>query len=76
MENGRYMVVLPDPGEHIRALSGEDEIVLSVPKSRLEDFISGLQEDGEGRIGVWQRRPYDAGRFPPAVYVCFLRDGD
>jgi len=51
IEKGRYMVVLPDPGEHMRALSGEEEIVLSVPKSKIGEFVSGIREMKEGKLG-------------------------
>ena len=49
--SGRYMVTLPDPGEHMRALPHEDEIILSVPESRLDEFVSGLIEMEEGKFG-------------------------
>ena len=51
INNGKYMVALPDPGDYVRALSGEDEIVLSVPKSKMEEFVSGLKQMEEGKIG-------------------------
>jgi uncharacterized protein (DUF169 family) len=51
MNSGRYMVVLPDPGEHMRALPGEDEIILSVPESRIEEFMSGLSQMEKGKFG-------------------------
>lgn len=51
MQNGQYMVALPDPGEHARALPGEDEIILSMPKSKLEEFVSGLRQMEEGKFG-------------------------
>jgi len=51
MENNRYMVVLPDFGEYERALAADDEIVLSVPKSRMGEFMSGLIEKEQGKFG-------------------------
>ena len=41
---GGYWVVLPDPGEYQRALTGEDEMMLAVPASKMESLISGLLE--------------------------------
>ena len=44
MENQKYMIALPDPGEHMRALPGEDEIILSIPRSKMDDFMDGQQQ--------------------------------
>ena len=52
METGRYMVVLPDFGEYERALAADDEIILSVPRSRMEEFVSGLLEREQGKFGA------------------------
>jgi uncharacterized protein (DUF169 family) len=41
IQKQKYMVALPDPGEHMRALPGEDEIIISIPGSRLEELIEG-----------------------------------
>jgi hypothetical protein len=41
---GGYWVVLPDPGEYQRALTGEDEMMLAVPANKMESLISGLLE--------------------------------
>ena len=51
---GRYMVTLPDPGDYLRALAGEDEIILSVPAARIEELISSLREF-EGRETSYAR---------------------
>ena len=42
IQNGEYRVTLPDIGEFERAAPGEDEIILSVPKGRMDELISGL----------------------------------
>ena len=51
METGRYMVALPDFGECDRALAADNEIILSVPRAKLEEFVSGLLEREEGKLG-------------------------
>jgi uncharacterized protein (DUF169 family) len=43
MQTGEYRVTLPDIGEFERAAAGEDEIILSVPKGRMDELISGLR---------------------------------
>lgn len=41
--NGQYRITLPDPGEYERAMTGEDEIILSVPAGKLEELVMGLR---------------------------------
>jgi uncharacterized protein (DUF169 family) len=43
MQTGRYWVVLPDPGEHQRALTGEGEMMFSVPAGRLAELVGDLR---------------------------------
>jgi uncharacterized protein (DUF169 family) len=43
MLTGQYWVVLPDPGEQQRALTGEDEMMFGVPAARLETLVDRLK---------------------------------
>jgi uncharacterized protein (DUF169 family) len=38
-----YRVSFPDPGDFQRAGTSEDDVILSVPKARYEEFIKGLE---------------------------------
>ena len=40
--NGNYRITLPDPGEYERALTPEDDIILSVPAPKIEQFTNAL----------------------------------
>jgi hypothetical protein len=42
---------LPDPGDYTRALAGEDEIILSVPRDKMEELISELRQFEERKQG-------------------------
>ncbi len=67
MQDGEYRVTLPDIGEFERAAPGEDEIILSVPKGRLEELISGMRifEDIKmGYTGLKRELDYDFSRPP------------
>ena len=44
MLTGQYWVVLPDPGEYQRALTGEGEMMFSVPKDKIEGLITSLRQ--------------------------------
>jgi uncharacterized protein (DUF169 family) len=48
MSDGQFMVTLPDPGDYQRALAGEDEIILSVPKDKIEEMVTGIRQSEEG----------------------------
>lgn len=39
---GGYRITLPDPGEYERAMIGDDEIILSVPQQKFEEFFAGV----------------------------------
>ncbi|MEM2954145.1 MAG: DUF169 domain-containing protein [Candidatus Bathyarchaeia archaeon] len=40
---GECHISIPDPGEYARAIAGEDEMILSIPKNRLDDLMFGLK---------------------------------
>lgn len=52
--NGQYRITLPDPGEASRALAGDDEIIFSVPKDKLENLVEGVK-----RMADMKKNPDD-----------------
>jgi uncharacterized protein (DUF169 family) len=44
MLTGQYWVVLPDPGEYQRALTGEDEMMFGVPGNKIQGLVHGLKQ--------------------------------
>jgi uncharacterized protein (DUF169 family) len=44
-------IALPDPGDYERALAGEDEIIFSIPRDKLEDLMLGLRHFDEIKLG-------------------------
>jgi uncharacterized protein (DUF169 family) len=77
MESGRYMVTLPDPGDYMRALAGEDEIILSVPAARMEEFMKGIRRSMEGEYSYERTGMYMLFDFPqpPFYQMLFKRWG-
>ena len=74
MSSGRYMVTLPDPGDYMRALAGEDEIILSVPADKLEEFVAGLRRMGEGEGGYARAGMFMLHDFPqPPLYQTLFK---
>ena len=41
---GKYRITLPDPGESERALTGDDEIIFSIPAPKFEEFFGGVDD--------------------------------
>jgi uncharacterized protein (DUF169 family) len=47
MKTGKYVVVLPDPGEYQRALAAEDEMILAIPRQKIQGFMASLKGMGK-----------------------------
>jgi uncharacterized protein (DUF169 family) len=43
-EKNEYRVTFPDPGDRERARAGDDEAILTVPFTRMEEFMSALRK--------------------------------
>ncbi|MBN1188170.1 MAG: DUF169 domain-containing protein [Dehalococcoidales bacterium] len=43
IQNGCFRITLPDTGEQYRTMSGEDEIIFSVPRDKIEEVVLGLR---------------------------------
>jgi uncharacterized protein (DUF169 family) len=48
---GEYCVTLPDPGELGRAMAGEDEIIFSLPRDKVQKLVSQLRMFEERGFG-------------------------
>ncbi len=44
-EKNEYRVTFPDPGDIERARARDDEMILSVPAARLEEFMTAVEKD-------------------------------
>jgi uncharacterized protein (DUF169 family) len=47
MKTGKYCLVLPDPGEYQRALTGEEEMIFAAPKEKLAGLMASLKNGGK-----------------------------
>jgi|WetSurMetagenome_2_1015567.scaffolds.fasta_scaffold192018_1 uncharacterized protein (DUF169 family) len=41
--DGHFRITLPDTGEQYRTMSGEDEIIFSAPRDKIQELVSGLR---------------------------------
>ena len=47
MKTGKICVVLPDPGEYQRALTAEEEMILSIPQEKMKGLMASLKTGGK-----------------------------
>jgi uncharacterized protein (DUF169 family) len=65
----QYWIVLPDPGEYERALGTEDEMMFSIPRVKLEEFMSDFKKAQEGSWGYTRLNLVMRSDFPlPEIY--------
>jgi uncharacterized protein (DUF169 family) len=48
---GEYRITIPDPGEYERAMTGEDQVIFSVPGGKVETLVQGLGHFEEIKLG-------------------------
>ncbi|MBN2242531.1 MAG: DUF169 domain-containing protein [Acidobacteria bacterium] len=51
MQTGKYCIVLPDPGEHQRALTLEEELIFAVPQERMPAMMAAVNGRGFSHRG-------------------------
>jgi uncharacterized protein (DUF169 family) len=51
MQTGKYCVVLPDPGEHQRALTLEEEMIFAVPREKMPAMMARVNGRGFSHRG-------------------------
>lgn len=73
--NGRYHIVLPDPGEYARALCGEDEMMFAVPGEKLEALVSDIKKAMESGGPFFNESMIMRPDFPqPDLYKHIFKD--
>jgi uncharacterized protein (DUF169 family) len=66
---GKCRITLPDPGDYERALAGDDEVIFSVPKEKVENLMAGLRHFEDIERGPTRWTPMMRPDFPrPEFY--------
>ena len=52
IQEGKYRITLPDPGEFERAFTGDDQIIFSVPAPKAEEFWAGIEHQCNRGVSV------------------------
>jgi uncharacterized protein (DUF169 family) len=64
IQDGKYWVVLPDPGELERGVGTEDEMMFAVPAAKMETMITSLRKGEKGYFSYRHHHPYIRPDFP------------
>ncbi len=51
MQTGEFRVTIPDPGEYLRTMCSDDEIIFSAPGEKIGSLVSGLQHFSDLKQG-------------------------
>ena len=51
IEKQEYKITIPDPGEYARAAVREDELIFSIPKTKIAVILSMLKQMDEENFG-------------------------
>jgi len=77
--NSQFRITLPDTGEQYRTMSGEDEIIFSVPRDKIKELVMGLWHFEEQNHGYVHRYSHlDFGMQPdfpqPEHYIKIFKE--
>ncbi len=64
IQDGKYWVVLPDPGELERGVGTEDEMMFAVPAAKMETMITSLRKGEKGYFSYRHHHPFIRPDFP------------
>ncbi|MFC1840004.1 DUF169 domain-containing protein [Thermodesulfobacteriota bacterium] len=69
IKDGKYWVVLPDPGEYQRALTEEGDLMFSVPRIKMPEMMAGLRQNEHGPFSYRDHQMFMQTNFPlPGFY--------
>jgi uncharacterized protein (DUF169 family) len=72
---GEYRITIPDPGEYERAMTGEDQIIFSVPGGKVETLVQGLKHFEEIKLSYTDLKMVMMPDFPqPEFYKMLFRE--
>lgn len=64
MKDGKYWVVLPDPGDYQRALTDEGDLIFSIPRGRIPEMMAGLRQNEHGFFSYREHQMFMEKDFP------------
>jgi uncharacterized protein (DUF169 family) len=69
IKEGKFYVVLPDPGEYQRALTEEGDLIFSIPKVKMAEMMAALRKNEHGPFSYRDHQMFMETDFPlPELY--------
>jgi uncharacterized protein (DUF169 family) len=69
IKEGKYYIVLPDPGEYQRALTEEGDLIFSIPQIKMPELMAGLRKNEHGPFSYRDHQMFMETDFPlPELY--------
>jgi uncharacterized protein (DUF169 family) len=77
IQDGKFWIVLPDPGEYERGVGTEDEMMFSIPGAKMEILIAGMKKNERGYFAYRHHHPFIRPDFPrPDMYRQMFKSWD
>ncbi len=64
IKDGKYWIVLPDPGEYQRALTEEGDLIFSIPQVKIDELMTGLKQSEYGPFSYRDHQMFMQTDFP------------
>jgi uncharacterized protein (DUF169 family) len=69
IKDGKYWVILPDPGDYQRALTDEGDLIFSAPRVKMPEMMAGLTQNEHGPFAYREHQMFMEKNFPlPGLY--------
>lgn len=69
IKDGKYWIVLPDPGEYQRALTDEGDLIFAIPRVKMPEMMAGLRKNEHGPFSYRDHQMFMQTDFPlPGFY--------
>ena len=73
--DGKYRVVLPDPGEYQRALTDEGDLIFTIPHKKMKTMMAALRKNEHGFFSYKEHQVFMQTDFPlPDFYKGLFKD--
>lgn len=64
IKEGKYYIVLPDPGEYQRALTDEGDLIFSIPQIKMAEMMAGIRQNEHGPFSYRDHQMFMETDFP------------
>ena len=75
MKDGKYWVILPDPGDYQRALTDEGDLMFAAPRVKMPEMMAGMLKNEHGPFSYREHQMFMEKNFPlPDFYKAMFKE--